>query len=113
MNQTAAGVLRLLSSIDLLSIPSAVTVTVIFPSLSVERRTARARPCHGLLFRKEAEPGAVSGRLQDACFQLRHSDRSIDEIMDLLGITGRGYFFSLFRQETGMTPKQYRTKFRQ
>ena len=52
-------------------------------------------------------------KLQDACFQLRHSDRSIDEIMDLLGITGRGYFFSLFRQETGMTPKQYRTKFRQ
>ncbi len=51
-------------------------------------------------------------RLQDACFLLRHSEKSIDEIMDMLGITGRGYFFLLFQKETGMMPKQYRKKWR-
>ncbi len=52
-------------------------------------------------------------RLQDTCFLLRHSEKSIDEIMDMLGITGRGYFFLLFQKETGMTPKQYRAKYKE
>ena len=108
MNQTVAGVFRLLSPIHL-----CLADPVLIADLNRQIEEIPAIGCHGLLFRKEAEHCAVSGRLQDACFQLRHSDRSIDEIMDLLGITGRGYFFSLFRQETGMTPKQYRTKFRQ
>ncbi len=52
-------------------------------------------------------------KLQDVCYLLKHSEKSIDEIMDMLGITSRGYFFSLFRKETGMTPKQYRTKYKE
>ncbi len=44
---------------------------------------------------------------------LGDTDLSVDEIMDRLGLSGRGYFYTAFRNKTGMTPKAYRTSMRQ
>ncbi len=46
--------------------------------------------------------------LRDARYLLRHSDKSVDEIMQELGVTSRGYFFAQFQKAFGMTPKEYR-----
>ena len=46
--------------------------------------------------------------LKEAKRLLKESDLSVDEIMRELRITSRGYFFSVFQKETGMTPKEYR-----
>ncbi len=47
-------------------------------------------------------------RMHDAKYLLRHSRMSMEEIMQTLGITSRGYFFSQFREAEGMTPAEYR-----
>ena len=47
-------------------------------------------------------------RIHDAKYLLKHTDMTIDEIMQSLGVTSRGSFFSQFQKAEGMTPKEYR-----
>lgn len=47
--------------------------------------------------------------IRDTKHYLKHTSMTIDEIMQALQITSRGYFYTLFQQETGMTPHQFRT----
>jgi AraC-like DNA-binding protein len=47
-------------------------------------------------------------RIQDAAYLLRHTTWSIDKIMQELGVTSRGHFFSQFQEMEDMTPKEYR-----
>lgn len=49
-------------------------------------------------------------RIQDVKYLLRHSDMTVDEIMNSLGITSRSHFFSQFQQAEKMTPGEYRKK---
>ena len=46
--------------------------------------------------------------ISEACRLLRSTNLSVDCIIQELGITSRGFFFSEFLKETGMTPKEYR-----
>lgn len=48
--------------------------------------------------------------IRDTKHYLTHTSVTIDEIMQTLQITSRGYFYALFQQETGMTPKEYRVR---
>ncbi len=50
--------------------------------------------------------------IKDAKQLLMKSNMSIDEIMQELGASSRGYFFSLFHEKTGLTPKEYRSKYK-
>lgn len=43
-----------------------------------------------------------------ACVWLVATDRSIEEISDVLGFGNRGYFSRVFKEITGTTPKEYR-----
>lgn len=51
-------------------------------------------------------------KIKQAKFLLRESDLSIQRIMDQIGYCSRPHFFSVFQQETGMTPMTYRKKHR-
>lgn len=62
---------------------------------------------------KKKKGQSIASACQDATVQdakqlLKHSEKSIDEIMQILGVTSRGSFFELFRRQTGMTPREYR-----
>ena len=46
--------------------------------------------------------------VSDACRLLKNTNHSVDSIIQELGITSRGFFFSEFLRQTGMTPKEYR-----
>ncbi len=46
--------------------------------------------------------------MQQASRRLLQSERSISEICAELGFTDRTHFYALFREEFGMTPKEYR-----
>ena len=47
-------------------------------------------------------------KIEKAKDYLRHTDRSILEISTYLGFSSQGHFQNIFRQDTGMTPGQYR-----
>ena len=48
--------------------------------------------------------------LEEAACMLRHTDKSISEIMQTLNYSNRTYFYRIFREKYGMTPKEYRNK---
>ena len=48
--------------------------------------------------------------LEEAAYMLRHTDKSISEIMQTLNYSNRTYFYRIFREQYGMTPKEYRNK---
>lgn len=47
-------------------------------------------------------------RIAQARWLLRDSDLSIVEVAEAVGYENTGHFYRLFRQQTGMSPKQYR-----
>ena len=49
-------------------------------------------------------------RLQQAKFQLKHTDKSLHQISVDCGFQNYNYFNTCFRKETGMTPADYRTR---
>lgn len=49
-------------------------------------------------------------RIQAACDLLRDSDVAVNELAEKIGFNDLNYFYRLFKQATGMTPNQYRTK---
>ena len=46
--------------------------------------------------------------LEEAATMLRDTDHSVMEIMQTLGYSNRTYFYRIFRQKYGITPKEYR-----
>ena len=48
--------------------------------------------------------------MQQASRRLLHSDQSVSEVCAELGFTDRTHFYELFRQEFGVTPKEYRQR---
>lgn len=47
-------------------------------------------------------------RLQVACDDLLHSDRTVSEISDRVGFTNSSYFYQVFKKYMNCTPTQYR-----
>ena len=47
-------------------------------------------------------------RLEKAEHLLTRSDKSIDEIADIVGYHNKGYFYKIFQEKNGMTPAKYR-----
>jgi AraC-like DNA-binding protein len=64
--------------------------------------------------RFKAETGSSVGqfitqsKLRDAKRLLRYSDKSLTEISNYLCFSSQGYFQTVFKKETGMTPGEYR-----
>ncbi|MGI6269291.1 MAG: AraC family transcriptional regulator [Candidatus Howiella sp.] len=52
-------------------------------------------------------------RIKQACFLLLNSDFNISEISDLCGFTRVEYFFRVFKNSKGVSPKSYRNGFGQ
>lgn len=50
-------------------------------------------------------------RIDAACQMLKYSDYEAAEISSFLSFGSHSYFIQKFRQETGLTPKQYRAKY--
>lgn len=49
-------------------------------------------------------------KVENAKTKLRHTNNSVEQIAVSLGYENIGYFYRLFKMETGMTPLQYRNK---
>lgn len=49
-----------------------------------------------------------SVRIARSCHLLKTTEKSIDEISGLVGYSDPSYFYRVFREETGLTPQQYR-----
>lgn len=47
-------------------------------------------------------------RLEMAEQLLRNSDKSIEEIADIVGYQNRGFFYKLFEKKNHMTPAEFR-----
>lgn len=54
----------------------------------------------------------IAYRLKAAKRLLEHTDRSINEIADETGFTDASYFTKTFKATFGMTPKEYRNRFK-
>ena len=65
------------------------------------------------LFKKETGMNIITyinkKRIDTALELLKTTDLSIAEIGDLIGLNNTSYFYTLFKKETGMSPKQYRS----
>lgn len=53
---------------------------------------------------RDANPKAVEG-------MLRYSDYSYSDIGNILAFCSQSLFISVFRKETGLTPRQYRARY--
>lgn len=53
-----------------------------------------------------------SARISEACFQLEHSNDPITTIAQNVGYKNISFFYMLFRDEFGMTPSEYRNRYR-
>lgn len=66
------------------------------------------------LFKKTMKEGVVDyinrRKIELSLELLQSRDYSIMELCEEVGIVNEGYFCKLFKQYTGMTPKQYRKK---
>ena len=49
-------------------------------------------------------------RINAAKDYLKHTTMSIDEIVSLVGYANKSYFYRIFREETGMSPAEFRKK---
>ncbi|WP_099225192.1 AraC family transcriptional regulator [Listeria costaricensis] len=49
-------------------------------------------------------------RLDKACFLLNHTDEAIDRIASQIGYQNHSFFYRLFRQKYGISPREYREK---
>lgn len=47
-------------------------------------------------------------RIREACYLLKHSDLSVKEIGEMVGLTNASYFSQCFKKNVGITPYQYR-----
>ena len=54
----------------------------------------------------------IQYRIKHALSMLRYSDKSIADIADETGFTDASYFTKSFKAQFGMTPKEYRNKFK-
>ena len=61
---------------------------------------------YGVSFRQKL----IASRMDMARYLLRSTDKSVNEISNTVGYADNAAFFRAFRQHTGMTPAQYRSK---
>lgn len=73
---------------------------------SVSRFCALYKACFSVPPKQEL----LSARLSAACRLLRYTNRSVSEIADSCGFQSVGYFSRYFKQEMGMTPREYARK---
>lgn len=64
---------------------------------------------YGVSFRQKL----IASRMDLARYLLRSTDKSVNEVSSAVGYADNAAFFRAFRQNTGMTPAQYRKKKRQ
>lgn len=66
------------------------------------------------LFKKELGVNIITyinkKRIYTSLELLKDTNLSIDEIVDLIGLSTTSYFYTLFKREIGVSPKQYRNK---
>ena len=66
----------------------------------------------GKLFRREIGVGVSeyirSRRIERACYELEHADKSIDEIAQETGFFDTSYFIKTFKKYCGVTPLHFR-----
>ena len=66
------------------------------------------------LFKKELGVNIITyinkKRIYTSLELLKDTNLSIDEIVDLIGLSSTSYFYTLFKREIGISPKQYRNK---
>lgn len=64
------------------------------------------------LFKKELGMNMITyinkKRIYTSLKLLKNTDLSIEDIGDLIGLTNTSYFYTLFKKEIGISPKQYR-----
>ena len=63
---------------------------------------------YGMTFREKL----IRARMDQAAWLLRQTDRRVDEIAWQVGYTVKPSFYQVFRERMGMTPEQYRQKYR-
>lgn len=61
---------------------------------------------YGVSFRQKL----IASRMDMARYLLRSTDKSVNEISNIVGYADNAAFFRAFRQHAGMTPAQYRKK---
>ena len=49
-------------------------------------------------------------RIEKACFLLRNSNMTVNNIAGTVGYTEPAFFYKTFRKEIGLTPDDYRKK---
>lgn len=50
------------------------------------------------------------GKMQEACYYLKHTDMPIDDIVQLMNYYDRSYFNRVFKKTFGMTPGEYKKR---
>ena len=51
-------------------------------------------------------------RLQESARLLVETEKEITQIVEDIGFTNRSYFYRIFKEQYGMTPKDYREKWK-
>jgi len=75
-----------------------------------QRQLSRVLQSHyGMSFQEKL----VQTRMDHAAALLRSSDKSVGEIIGLVGYASEPAFFELFRRQFGVTPLQYRRKYQE
>lgn len=68
-------------------------------------------------FRRETGVSPISyliaRRIQESRFLLRETDHSLFQIAQILGFSSQSYFSQSFRRQEGMSPTEYRRRYRQ
>ena len=64
------------------------------------------------LFKKELGVNIITyinrKRIYNSLELLKNTNLSIEEIGDLIGLSNTSYFYTIFKREIGVSPKQYR-----
>ncbi len=72
--------------------------------LSVRQVTRILQESYGLTFLQKL----TQHRIYHACYLLRNKTYTVTKISEMIGYNNPNFFFKIFKQTTGMTPKEYR-----
>ncbi|HIU77096.1 MAG TPA: helix-turn-helix transcriptional regulator [Candidatus Pelethocola excrementipullorum] len=54
----------------------------------------------------------IECRLKSACMYLKQTKLSVQEIIEEIGYTDKSYFYTIFKKEFGITPREYRRRYK-